>query len=106
MNIVNGYVCRNCSDVELAKKGVDPAHPHDGPNGLQPQAPGDRASDGMTQADGSSAPGAQTGYGPAVSFSGALQGPSSIQGSDNSSGHAPAPAWPALQPGQRLNLNA
>lgn len=32
MEIVNGYVCRNCSDVELAKKGVDPAHPKDGPN--------------------------------------------------------------------------
>jgi hypothetical protein len=27
MEIVNGYVCRNCSDVELAKKGVDPAKP-------------------------------------------------------------------------------
>ena len=27
MEIVNGYVCRNCSDVELAKKGVDPASP-------------------------------------------------------------------------------
>jgi len=26
---VNGYVCRNCSDVELAKKGVDPAQPKD-----------------------------------------------------------------------------
>jgi hypothetical protein len=25
--IVNGYYCRNCADVELAKKGMDPAHP-------------------------------------------------------------------------------
>jgi len=24
---VNGYVCRNCADEELAKKGVDPAKP-------------------------------------------------------------------------------
>lgn len=27
MRIVNGYFCRNCADVELAKKGMDPAHP-------------------------------------------------------------------------------
>lgn len=27
MELVNGYYCRNCADVELAKKGVDPAHP-------------------------------------------------------------------------------
>jgi hypothetical protein len=27
MRIVNGYFCRNCADVELAKKGIDPAHP-------------------------------------------------------------------------------
>ena len=27
MEIVNGYVCNNCTDVELAKKGVDPARP-------------------------------------------------------------------------------
>jgi hypothetical protein len=28
MNLVNGYICRNCTDEELAKRGVDPAHPH------------------------------------------------------------------------------
>jgi hypothetical protein len=33
LEVVNGYVCRNCSDVDLAKRGVDPAHPKDGPNG-------------------------------------------------------------------------
>jgi hypothetical protein len=27
MTLVNGYVCRNCADVELAKRGIDPAHP-------------------------------------------------------------------------------
>ena len=27
MQVVNGYFCRNCADVELAKRGVDPAHP-------------------------------------------------------------------------------
>lgn len=28
---VNGYVCRNCSDVALARRNIDPAHPKDGP---------------------------------------------------------------------------
>ena len=27
MRLVNGYYCRNCADVELAKKGMAPAHP-------------------------------------------------------------------------------
>jgi len=27
MRMVNGYPCRNCADEELAKRGVDPAHP-------------------------------------------------------------------------------
>ena len=27
MRMVHGYVCRNCADEELAKKGLDPAHP-------------------------------------------------------------------------------
>ena len=27
MSTVNGFYCRNCADVELAKKGMDPAHP-------------------------------------------------------------------------------
>jgi|WetSurMetagenome_2_1015567.scaffolds.fasta_scaffold590039_1 hypothetical protein len=31
LEVINGYVCRNCTDVELAKKGVDPAHPKDDP---------------------------------------------------------------------------
>ena len=31
MNIVNGYLCLNCADIALAKKGVDPAKPRDDP---------------------------------------------------------------------------
>lgn len=30
---VNGFVCRNCTDVDFAKKHIDPAHPKDGPYG-------------------------------------------------------------------------
>ena len=28
---VNGFSCRNCSDVDLAKKHIDPQHPKSGP---------------------------------------------------------------------------
>ena len=31
---VNGFSCKNCTDVDLAKKHVDPAHPKDGPYGV------------------------------------------------------------------------
>ena len=32
---VNGYSCKNCTDVDYAKKHIDPAHPADGPFGVQ-----------------------------------------------------------------------
>jgi hypothetical protein len=28
---VNGFSCKNCTDVENAKKHIDPAHPKSGP---------------------------------------------------------------------------
>jgi hypothetical protein len=31
---VNGYLCKNCTDVDLAKKNIDPAHPRSGPYGI------------------------------------------------------------------------
>lgn len=30
---VNGFSCRNCTDVANAKKNIDPAHPRSGPFG-------------------------------------------------------------------------
>ncbi len=33
MDVINGYICKNCTEVDLAKKGIDPAHPKDGPYG-------------------------------------------------------------------------
>jgi len=97
MNIVNGYVCRNCTDVELAKKGVDPAHPHDGPNGVEPRTPDAGKADG-------SAAGAQASRGPAVTYAGALQGADSTQGSADA--QPSGSAWASLQLGQRLSLEA
>lgn len=31
---VNGFTCRNCTDVDYAKKHIDPAHPKSGPYGV------------------------------------------------------------------------
>jgi hypothetical protein len=31
---VNGFTCRNCTDVDYAKKHIDPAHPKAGPYGI------------------------------------------------------------------------
>ena len=31
---VNGFSCKNCTDVDNAKKHIDPAHPKDGPFGV------------------------------------------------------------------------
>ena len=31
---VNGFACKNCTDVDYAKKHIDPAHPKDGPFGI------------------------------------------------------------------------
>lgn len=53
---VNGYACRNCTEVDQAKKHIDPAHPQDGPFGINART--------------------KTTHGPAIRFSGTLQAPS------------------------------
>jgi hypothetical protein len=47
---VNGFSCKNCTDVDYAKKHIDPAHPKDGPYGVnakaqEPSKPGDKGHD-------------------------------------------------------------
>ena len=37
---VNGFSCKNCTEVDEAKKFIDPAHPKDGPFGINAKAPG------------------------------------------------------------------
>jgi hypothetical protein len=61
MELVNGYVCRDCTDVALAKRQIDPAHPKDGPNGR----------------DARTADNADEGRPPAVLFGGTLGQPAS-----------------------------
>jgi hypothetical protein len=31
---VNGFTCKNCTDVDYANKHIDPAHPKSGPYGI------------------------------------------------------------------------
>jgi len=88
MEIVNGYVCRNCTDVEYAKKGVDPAHPKDGPQGAYADGKTDeaKAKDGKAE------------FGPAVIFAGQL----APDGTTPAEKTRPAP----YAPGSTVNVSA
>jgi hypothetical protein len=108
MEIVNGYVCKNCTDVAYAKKGIDPAHPKDGPNGVdakdKPGKPGK--------------PDAKGDHGPAVTFGGALAqafngvqaqtGAPAATGAQTPNAVSPTAAAPSAlaPPGSTLNISA
>jgi hypothetical protein len=47
---VNGFACKNCTDVDYAKKHIDPAHPKDGPYGVNAKDH-DSGKAGPTKAD-------------------------------------------------------
>ncbi|MBR7619666.1 hypothetical protein JKL49_09730 [Phenylobacterium sp. 20VBR1] len=34
METINGFQCKDCTDAAYAKKHIDPAHPKDGPFGV------------------------------------------------------------------------
>jgi hypothetical protein len=82
--MVNGYSCKNCTDVDYAKKNIDPAHPADGPFGVDAK-------------DGPSAKGAQANASPAVTFGGALAGLSASSST---------PVQPTATQGLRLDITA
>ena len=65
MEVVNGYVCKTCTDVANAKRGVDPARPKDGPDGAYAA---DKAEESKA---------AQRG--PAVTFGGELSGANGVE---------------------------
>ncbi len=75
---VNGYSCKNCTDVDYAKKHIDPAHPKAGPYGVN------AASDPSTQNF--------------IQFGGALKDVPNVPGS--------IAAAPASATGQNLNIVA
>lgn len=87
MEVVNGYVCRSCTDVAYAKKGVDPAHPKDGPQGVY--------ANGKTEDVKSKD--AKDAFGPAVTFGGQLGAQVSLS--------EPAQAAPYV-PGAIVRLSA
>jgi hypothetical protein len=57
---VNGYICHNCSDVALAKRNIDPAHPKDGPNGVDAKDEAGASKRGDAVTFGGALDGAQT----------------------------------------------
>jgi hypothetical protein len=67
-DVVNGYFCRNCTDVDYAKRNIDPQHPKDGPFGINRD------------------PGA--GHGPAVVLGGSLAKPASASAPNGPNGVA------------------
>ena len=89
---VNGYSCKNCTEVDLAKQHIDPAHPKDGPYGVNKTDPGVHSglpSDAKAAA-----------HKPAVTFSGALAGLANAAGL-----HAPTAPQASAQ-GSRLDVTA
>jgi len=81
--MVNGYSCKNCTDVDYAKKHIDPAHPKDGPYGV-------------TKTEGAKDVGAARRATDAVSFGGAL--------SATSQNRDPSEPPPSAT-GSRLNIS-
>ncbi len=71
VNVVNGYVCFNCTDVANAKKGINPAHAKDP---LHPQTDTQNALAAARAKEN-----------PAVILSGALSNSSTADGTMNSS---------------------
>jgi hypothetical protein len=70
MELVNGFRCKDCTDVAYAKKNIDPAHPKDGPFGIDRQ-------------DTASPPKPGDSFGQAVKFDGALSGAGDTLSADN-----------------------
>jgi len=80
MELVNGYRCKDCTDVAYAKKNIDPAHPKDGPFGIDRQ-------------DKAAPPEPGDSFGQAVKFDGALSGAEESRGADR---HRPKDAGAVL----------
>ena len=95
ITFVNGYQCSNCTDIDNAKKHVDPAHPQDGPYGVNaPKDSGrDRGGDITTRAVDATGNSAQ----PAVIYGGSLAALNPVA----QSGATPPPPQPSQTPDSR-----
>ena len=76
VEMVNGYVCHNCTDVDYAKRHVDPQHPKDGPFGIDK-------------------PDAKGGHGPAVVLAGSLAKTDATSATGGLNGVSTVPGAPA-----------
>ncbi len=86
---VNGFSCKNCTEVDEAKKHIDPAHPKDGPFGINAD-PSKKVETAR-----------KSGQAPAVTFGGLLAGLTAA--------HTGSPAQPPRSPttpGAVLNISA
>ena len=88
ITLVNGYQCSNCTDIDNAKKHIDPAHPQDGPYGIK--APRDSGRD--RPGDIALKPADATGNAnqPAVIYGGSLAGLNPVAPSRTASGQDPS----------------
>jgi len=48
---VNGFTCKNCTEVDEAKKHIDPAHPKSGPYGVNAASDPTVKPDPLAQSD-------------------------------------------------------
>lgn len=90
---VNGFSCKNCTDVDYAKKHIDPAHPKDGPYGVNAKDHTPSTLTPKPAAGGASS----SPRSPAVQFGGALA---------NANPVAPGGPPPAAAQGRRLDISA
>ncbi len=99
MELVNGYRCYNCTDVDYAKRNIDPAHPKDGPYGVN--ATDDPRQAGKASSDRSSDP-----WGASVVLGGSLDQPGYPDtGAPAAPGQAPAAPGQAPASRQRLDIS-
>ena len=77
--MVNGFPCKNCTEVDLAKAHIDPQHPNAGPYGTNAKADPSLAGKQLNGTTG------------AASFGGALSG---ADGSGSPSSSATPPTSP------------
>ncbi len=100
---VNGFTCHNCTEVDEAKKHIDPAHPKSGPYGIDAKTdPTQKKSDLQNSA---------------VTFGGSLAGANTSSTSPSgtttssattnpSSSTTPQTTAQATAPGQSVNILA
>ena len=98
MELVNGYPCFNCTDVDLAKKGINPAKPQDDPRSPNYDPTSAKVANGSSSSRDSAS----------VTFGGSLTALNGTQpsGQDQSSlSGQPQQQQQQAQPGSTLDIS-